>query len=847
MRKLFHNCKGAVTVMVTLLLIPAILVSGTGVDLARVYATRSILQDANQLAANSVLASYEALLQDLYGLYGVLNDGDYETDKYVKWAVEGDSWNKGMGTFQIFYGSNLNPAVLTPAADQNLGNSAVLRRQIEEYAKFRAPAIISELLMDKLEVFEKIQEDAKVIKKKMEVDDGVEELEKYYKKIYDHVQKLESCGVREEAIMKDVSDTADRIRALLREMQGFKEVYRQAKAAYDSAKSTYESSEDPDERAAAKDIMDEMEARMLETRLYYLDRWGNVQDASKALRSRVEVRNGYADELKDFMDEVDKLLTDCKTAEAKKEDLREKIEELRSALEHGNCTKTLKDGLTKPEEGSSLSVLEQYEALLKYDIAGMGQAMHDHDIPQIDGTLKDLRASKLGPFELMCLQSMNMDSYFPLDPDSSDSFPEVVNASTKHEPFKVNGKAFLRFEEVKTPESKNFWDELRKLYSDNETGAKKDKLEKAVSSIFKKAQSVFKELAKGASFTPEGAEYLSGGTNDSGSTTGSKFGTGNDWKNKDEGKKEMEDSLDGDFLQKLANTAKEAGNKLLLLVYDTEMFSDYSTPGQDESGYPEENMAGIPLSIDVNYYFQSELEYLYNGNLADAKDNLTSVAGMLFLVRFVLNYVASFSVSGVNSVVRQVKAALSWSGPFAILAGELTRLGLALGESAIDVARLRAGDQVAVFKNSDNWKLSISGLTKAATEGVSDAALDAAFNTDQYKGNDTATGGDEGVTLGYTDYMRLFLLLVPGDTLASRTRNLIELNVTNYKNHIDADEGEMAGAERYDLSKLFTGFELTTTVDLRMLFLSMALAQEAIDGVAPPKTLPVSVTDYRGY
>ncbi len=33
MKRFLHNCKGAVTVMVTLLLIPAILVSGTGVAL----------------------------------------------------------------------------------------------------------------------------------------------------------------------------------------------------------------------------------------------------------------------------------------------------------------------------------------------------------------------------------------------------------------------------------------------------------------------------------------------------------------------------------------------------------------------------------------------------------------------------------------------------------------------------------------------------------------------------------------------------------------------------------------------------------------------------------------------
>ena len=76
MSDFLRNCKGAVTVMVSLLLIPAILVTGTGVDLARIYAANSTLHDANQLAANSVLASYNALLQDLYGLFAVMQEDD---------------------------------------------------------------------------------------------------------------------------------------------------------------------------------------------------------------------------------------------------------------------------------------------------------------------------------------------------------------------------------------------------------------------------------------------------------------------------------------------------------------------------------------------------------------------------------------------------------------------------------------------------------------------------------------------------------------------------------------------------------------------------------------------------
>ena len=315
MKKLFHNCKGAVTVMVTLLLIPAILVSGTGVDLARIYTARSIVQDANQLAANSVLASYEALLQDLYGLFGVMSGGNIDPDTYIKQTLLGGDWNKGMGTLQIFYGSNLNPTVLTPEPTQNLGNSAVLRRQIEEFSKLRAPAIIAELLMEKLDVFEKIKEDSKVIKKKLEVDDGVEELEKCYRKIYDHVVKLDKVGPREDEMAGDYSATAKRIQDILKEMQGFKEVYRQTIEAYEAAKQIYESTEDADERAAAADTMEEMEKRAQEIRIYYQDRWGQVQNASNALWSRYR---SYESELEGYRDDLEQFLTDCIRAENKK-------------------------------------------------------------------------------------------------------------------------------------------------------------------------------------------------------------------------------------------------------------------------------------------------------------------------------------------------------------------------------------------------------------------------------------------------------------------------------------------------------------------------------------------------
>lgn len=844
MRKFLHDCKGAVTVMVTLLLIPAILVSGTGVDLARIYAARSTMQDANQLAANSALASYNALLQDLYGLFGMM-EGDPELadlmDRYVRAAFQSDEAEQESGNFQLFYGTapQSGDVVVTPIHD--LDDVDVLRHQIEEYSKFRAPAIIATRLMDKLEAFEKIQEDAKVIKTKMEVDDGVEELEELYRKIYDQIQILNRCKPQEEEMMADITLYALGMQDICQGMQSTRESYAEEKARYKAAESAYALAEANGDgvamETAAKNMAD-AKKKMGELEKSYAEMQTSLKAAGLAYEG---LSNEYAATLRAYKEILNTLLEYCIEADEKKSELSEKIDKLENSLDSGKCSTALVEGL----ETGDPSIIEQYRALIKYELGEMSGEMKSVDDTQIEETCDIMRDADLGGIRLIDFKSME----FPLEGEGNP-FAGILSANPSYLPAPGrDGDGFLDFVRI-NKESKEFYRELEKLYSTTQgNGADKKKLKKAVTAIFKKAQDLF----GGLTFDPEGAEYLENGANTSLPSSGTTFGTGGDWSTEDAGKDELESSLDDDFLSKLADAGNEVGGKILLLAYDTEMFSDSSTPGSEdkEKGYPVENMAGIPLSTDVNYYFQSELEYLYNGNLADAKANLRSVAGMIFLVRFVLNYVASFSINSVNSTVNMVRSALAWTGPFAVLAGELARLALSVGEAAIDVSRLRNGDEVALYKTENakgtTWRLSIGGLADAAISGLSEAAIDSSFDSASVDGSDTGDDDEGSFTLTYTDYMRLFLLLVPGDTLGRRTAKLIELNVTNYRDKINADEEKMAAADRFDLSEAVTSFEVSTTVELRMLFLSMPFAQKGINGVVPPATLPITVTDYRGY
>lgn len=899
MRRFWHNCKGAVTVMVSLLLIPAVLITGTGVDLAHIYVARSTLQDANQLAANSVLASYDALLQDLYGLFGVMRGEDTGfadmADEYVRLAVFGEDWvNRDMGTFQLFYGANLQPGEVVVAPNKNLRNPDVLRRQIEEYMKYRAPGIIVEEIMGKLDVFEKVQEDARVIQKKMQVDDGVEEVDKLYREIYNCINKVNQCDAVEKVATGDTTQAAADIQDRLKKMSDTWEAYAQTKKELKAAKAELAAAEaamaaaGPETDAGALAVLSqrieeltkkiqELEQTLKRLEETYQSQAGHVAARSsrwdKDCKEELELLQSYIDGSDASLEKLAKL---CKEAEEKKKDLEKKIGELEEALDRGKCSSELEQGLREPptnDDGSIVknadgtnmkSLMEQYKDLLEYDLTEMAAAMiegtgvsgFDGDKKQIEETIKLIDEAKLGGQELTIFGEWGASGIvtrYPLPGEEGGTNPLLVFLGPRVV-FSPKEPGFKAFESPIFSNQKNgeFYQELDKLYAPGKGDEKgKKNVKDSITKIFETSKKKFGSLLEG--FNPEGAKKLEGAVNTSNPNTGSDFGSNDDydWSKENEGKKELEGALDSDFLSILANTAGKVGDKLLLLVYDTEMFSDYSAPGKGKGGAVNgegsyaTNMAGIPLSPEVNYYFQSELEYLYNGDLSDAVANLKSVAGMIFLIRFVFDYVASFTVSSVNHLVNSIKTALSWTGPFSVLAGELARLGIALGESALDVQRLRAGDKVAVYKSNDTWKFSVAGLTDLVTKTVSESAVESAFGV---------SGDDEGIeddkntmTMTYKDYMRLFLLLVDGDTLALRTANLIQLNVTNYRDGINASEERMAEADLFDLSNAVTDFSLTTMADVRMLFLSMPYAQEGVNGKVPPGQMTISVRDDRGY
>lgn len=860
MKKFAKDCRGAVTVLVTLLLIPAVLISGTAVDTARIYAARSLLHDANQLAANAALASYDALLQDMYGLYGYLHS-DQEladmVDQYINMAIQGDDPPKGMGTFQIFYGSNLQPGSIQPAANQNLANPAVLRRQIEEYVKFRAPVIIAERILSMLDKFEKVGQDSQAIQTKLEIEEGIEELDALYKKIYDQIQVVNGYAEKGTSLLASLNGYQQKIYEQLKEMK--------------ETRTSYTEAEDAELEEEANDW--DLKYKGLLENINHLITGGTIQSGwqpgdfddegqwQDGAFSIVITDHGLNSKLKDGRDYVEEaesslvqLAKYCQEAQDKKASLQQKIDDLEQQLKSGKCSEELVDGMTvQKQPDTDKTLLETYRALLGYDVAAMAEAVvqrNSEHLTEMERIINDFTYGKHSTQQDISLQNLRtlhtMDGFAidliiknrnrPAGQKREDQLDKAVRNG--YEAYVLpEGKTYLKFQDQAFSSTKNpeFYTYLVKLCNSS-SESKKDAVEAGLGDMLGEIQSFFK---KGFAVELEGARYFQS----EGTASGTGFGADGDWSDKDTVLSETDDALEDNLFDQLGNLAGMATDKILLVTYSTQMFSNYTTTSDPQV----ESMAGIPMGVRTNYFFQSEQEYLFAGRSDSAAGNVMTVAGVLFLVRFVANYVVSFSIPEVNTFVANVTAAMAVTGPFAPLFGELARVVVVLGESAVDVARLRTGRQVVLFKSPEDWKLSLTGLIDSATGEVGDlsvSGLEALVNVD-----------DDGPTaVTYSDYLYIFLLfLKSGDEIADRTADLIGWNVTNYKEGIgelgsqSEREAAMSQAEQFDMASAITDFSITTTVDLRMLFLSMPIARNSIDGVVPPGVVTISATDYRGY
>ena len=869
MRSFFRDSKGAVTVFVTLLLIPAMLVSGTAVDLARLHAARSIVSDANQLAANSVLTQYNALLQDLYGLMGVAEDDPVLfdlLDDYIRVSIFGESHDNRMGTLQVFYGSNLSVEEIEFEQSKNLRESDVLRRQIEEYMKFRGPVIIVRSILDAFDN-NTLDEDTEIVGKKLEIDSVITEMYTKYLELYKAISLADKCTLPIGGI------SGGSFGSLSSRLVFIRDEFINLRNAYSAWSAATDTSIKADHAAHYNAIRSNIRSYTIGGQRgssWSGGSWGSTTNINVTIETMIANAKASGDNFKPNFDEVVRL---ARELDAMNRDLRQRIDEFEEMVNSDGGNQELKQSFTERTGDPPMSLIERYRAILEWDdITGMATPFRDGGHNYIDNSYKPMldgvryrnsANAAAGSLSISELANLPTDPRFNLsESGSAESSMAGVFAGFPRDSVTYSmPPGFMKFADY-SGRNREFFDFLKSMVEQppvDPVGMYDGQEESSGENGETKQRGMIRELLDlvelaytGLRNDPLGASYISDNDTPARETMGIA---------------EIVRLIPQALSEPVINIIKDprgsverTGDYLLMLTYSTSMFSNYTTTRPQSVGktmddlheidFPD-SITRVPISPEVNYFFQSEWEYLYSGH-DNAARNLNSVTRLLFLVRLVCNYIAVFSVREVTTIVTSIKAAFAWNPPLALILGELARAAFVAAETLIDLAALRTGHKVPIIKSAsrNEWVCSPSGVRNAISRITSDSS-----------GDGGGGGSDRGIT--YSHYMLLFFMTraifyvgANGDAateLAIRTGNLIEWNMINYIAGANADEEKMtealANSNRFRLSDMQTSFSITTSVDMTMLFLSRPFARNFSDarGIGMPRTIPIRETDYRGY
>ena len=196
-----RRIQGSISLLLVIILLPTMVLSGIIVDASRVNMAKSMVSSAGDLAVNSMLANYDTILKDVYGLFAVSQDDpavieanikEYFEDTLVSYGVTNEAGAESyvqslMGNFKGWIsGTNsvdvsnfmdmevLNDFKVEKVSGSGLDNPDILRKQIVDYMKYRAPVNVGLSIFDSIKAFTAVKEQTKVVKAQVEAQESLQ-------------------------------------------------------------------------------------------------------------------------------------------------------------------------------------------------------------------------------------------------------------------------------------------------------------------------------------------------------------------------------------------------------------------------------------------------------------------------------------------------------------------------------------------------------------------------------------------------------------------------------------------------------------------------------------------------
>ena len=204
-QKRMKQIKGSISILLVLVMLPMMTFAAVIVDLSRINMAKQMVSSAGSLAMNTELANYDTILKDVYGLFAMSQVAD-ETPEDTAKRVQ-DYFERTLVSYNVVeeaeaeqYVENLmgNFHELLAATDPDdvtdflrlenitaeasgIPNSAlnspdILRKQIVEYMKYRAPIEFGMSFLDALKSFSTVGDQTAVVEAQVKAQESTQDV-----------------------------------------------------------------------------------------------------------------------------------------------------------------------------------------------------------------------------------------------------------------------------------------------------------------------------------------------------------------------------------------------------------------------------------------------------------------------------------------------------------------------------------------------------------------------------------------------------------------------------------------------------------------------------------------------
>lgn len=216
MLKFCYDHRGSISIFLLVIIVAMLVFSFLTLDIAKINLATAAARNNTDLAGNAALTDYDKILKDAYGLFansssmdelsknvseyyiatmssnGIAIDNGNDIYNTISKLIDGadipennNMLNIKTSSLTLDIGLNDKGIIVQPISESAISNPTVMRHQIVEYMKYRAPVSLATGMLEKINVFKDVSNQTAATTDRIEYEDALNDVQNNSDSVYD--------------------------------------------------------------------------------------------------------------------------------------------------------------------------------------------------------------------------------------------------------------------------------------------------------------------------------------------------------------------------------------------------------------------------------------------------------------------------------------------------------------------------------------------------------------------------------------------------------------------------------------------------------------------------------------